>query len=733
VAVSPQTIQVPVSNQQQFNAAVSGAQNTTVTWSVNGVTGGDSTVGIVSSSGLYTAPAAVPNRPTVTLDATSQANTAVTGAALVTITAQRNNPVPTINALLPASLAVGTTPQTLTINGAGFITTSTVTFNGVAHTPTYVSASQLTISLTSSDLATAGSYPVAVINPAPGGGSSVAVDFTVLSTNPVPAITSVAPASLTVGAPPQTLTINGTGFLTASTVSVNGVAHTPTYVSASQLTISLTAADLATAGTYVVIVTNPTPGGGASLASYFTVINPQTANEWTWISGSSTVGALGIYGTFGVPSASNVPGSRDAASSWIDSSGDFWLFGGYGYASTGPLDSLNDLWMFNPVSGNWTWASGSDTISAVAVYGSQGVPATTNVPGARMYAVSWIDKNDKLWLFGGEGVGSNNVSGFLDDLWEFDPIAKTWAWVSGNSATGTSGIYGNQGIASTGNVPGSRYRAVSWIDSSGDFWLFGGDGVDSTGFPGQLNDLWEFIPSANTWTWISGSSTANVLGVYGTQGIPATTNVPGSRRQAVSWIDSSNNLWLFGGSGWNASGSAGGAPLNDLWEFNPTAKTWTWVSGSSTTYTANGTISAVGVYGTQGIAGQGNTPGGRTNPVSWIDSSANLWLFGGNGYDSTATVGELSDLWEFNPSTSEWTWVSGSNTANAIGTYGAQNVSAATNVPGSREYSVSWIDNNGNLWLFGGDGYGSAGSFNLLNDLWRYQPLNLTAPSIIGR
>jgi len=633
-----------------------------------------------------------------------------------------NNPNPVITPpLSPASLPAGSATQTLTINGTGFLTSSTVTFNGTAHAATFISASQLTISLTASDLATAGSYPVVVTNPAPGGGSATAT-FTITPTaNPIPTITQLNPVSLAVGAIPQTLTISGTGYLTTSTVTFSGASDPATYLSGTQLTISLTSADLATAGTYPVVVTNPAPGGGSSGPKNFTVTNSQTAGEWTWMNGSSAVDTLGVYGTLGVPSTSNVPGSRNAASNWTDNGGNFWLFGGYGYDSTGALAQLNDLWMFDRVNGNWTWVSGSGTVGAAAVYGAQGVPSTTNVPGGRFFAISWLDKNGKLWLFGGEGVGSNNVSGFLDDLWEFDPIAKTWTWVSGNSASNTPGIYGTKGVPSTGNVPGSRYRAVSWIDSTGNLWLLGGDGVDSNGFPGQLNDLWEFNPSANTWTWISGSSTANVDGVYGTQGIPASTSVPGSRRQAVGWIDGSDNLWLFGGSGWNASGSSGGAPLNDLWRFNPTAKTWTWVSGSSTTYT-NGTISAIGVYGTKGTGAAANTPGGRTNPANWIDSSGAIWLFGGNGFDSTATVGELNDLWKFNPGTSEWTWVAGSNIENAIGMYGTQGAPATTNVPGSRDYPVCWIDNIGNLWLFGGYGYNSIGNGGYLNDLWRYQP-----------
>ena len=57
------------------------------------------------------------------------------------------------------------------------------------------------------------------------------------------------------------------------------------------------------------------------------------------------------------------------------------------------------------------------------------------------------------------------------------------------------------------------------------------------------------------------------------------------------------------------------------------------------------------LYGTQGTASVGNVPGGRNSSSSWIDSSGNLWLFGGIGYDSTGTVGYLNDLWQYNPST----------------------------------------------------------------------------------
>ena len=183
-----------------------------------------------------------------------------------------NNPVPTISSLSPSSVIAGSAGQPLAINGTGFITASTVTYNRVAHAATFERSTQLTIMLSASDQGTAGTYPVVVIKPAPGGGGSNAFNFTVSSSNnPVPAISSLSPSSANAGAAAQTLTINGTGFITASTVTYNGVTHTATFVSSAQLTIMLSASDQATAGSYPVVVTNPAPGGGASNQVNFTV------------------------------------------------------------------------------------------------------------------------------------------------------------------------------------------------------------------------------------------------------------------------------------------------------------------------------------------------------------------------------------------------------------------------------------------------------------------------------
>jgi N-acetylneuraminic acid mutarotase len=435
--------------------------------------------------------------------------------------------------------------------------------------------------------------------------------------------------------------------------------------------------------------------------------------DWVWNAGSNTANASGVYGTQGAASTSNGPGARYSGSSWTDSTGNFWLFGGVGYDSAGSTGDLNDLWEYSPSAKAWTWIGGGNAANAVGVYGTLGTAAAGNVPGARYAASSWIDSTGNLWLFGGIGYDSTGASGNLNDLWRYSRTTRQWTWVAGSNVANAAGVYGTEGTAAAGNAPGARYSATSWIDSSGNLWLFGGVGYGGSGALGNLSDLWEYSPSASKWTWVKGGSGNNAAGVYGTEATAASGNLPGARYAASSWIDSSGNLWLFGGYGDDSTGTAG--KLNDLWEYSPSSKEWTWVSG---VLTAN----SAGFYDVLGTEAAGNVPGARQGASSWIDSSGNLWLFGGIGYDATGNVGNLNDLWEYSPSTDEWTWMSGGSGINARGLYGTKATAAVNDVPGARDSFSSWIDSAGELWLFGGNGYDSTGTLGYLNDLWEYNP-----------
>ncbi|MGD0789473.1 MAG: kelch repeat-containing protein [Terracidiphilus sp.] len=116
-----------------------------------------------------------------------------------------------------------------------------------------------------------------------------------------------------------------------------------------------------------------------------------------------------------------------------------------------------------------------------------------------------------------------------------------WTWMGGTQ-TPQIGVYGTLGTPAIGNMPGNREGAVSWTDTKGNLWLFGGDGFDSVGMGGYLNDLWEYNPSTNEWAWMGGNDTANDSGVLGTLGTPAQGNIPAGRQSAVSWTDSKGNL-----------------------------------------------------------------------------------------------------------------------------------------------------------------------------------------------
>lgn len=113
--------------------------------------------------------------------------------------------------------------------------------------------------------------------------------FTVsAANNPVPVLTTLSPTSATAGGAAFTLTVNGTGFVTGSVVRWNGVNRTTTVVSATQLTASIPATDIATAGTASVSVFNPTPGGGTSSALTLTV-NPVVALTGLTINGAASM------------------------------------------------------------------------------------------------------------------------------------------------------------------------------------------------------------------------------------------------------------------------------------------------------------------------------------------------------------------------------------------------------------------------------------------------------------
>ena len=147
--------------------------------------------------------------------------------------------------------------------------------NSSPRTTTYVNPNQLTATVAAADIVNVGSRSVSVINPEPGGGGSnaLALAVTAPANNPVPALSTLAPAFTTAGSPGFTLTINGTGFVPGATVKWNSTVKSPTFLNSNQLQVSVTAGEGASQGTVTITVTNPSPGGGESNGLLF-AINP---------------------------------------------------------------------------------------------------------------------------------------------------------------------------------------------------------------------------------------------------------------------------------------------------------------------------------------------------------------------------------------------------------------------------------------------------------------------------
>ncbi len=435
---------------------------------------------------------------------------------------------------------------------------------------------------------------------------------------------------------------------------------------------------------------------GVVTANVTSIVVDCQHNDWTWIDGTNTAGTISkpVYGLF--PSSApttipnpytNTPGARYSGAAWTDQNGNLWMFGGNGWELTGApdpdtLDSMmNDMWVcvfplgadfcqwqlvggYDPtketVSGNAT-TIGAQIILNAQSEGQLGTyPGTPVTPVARVGSATWTDNAGNLWLFGGEIPGAE----FINDLWEYNPTAAIASGYTGSEGTWTlqagTGANQNGQYTGVGATPGSRVNPVSWTDASGNLWLFGGYGYDGSGNIGYLNDLWKYTGGA--WVWVSGGNTnlANQNGIYGKAGIASASNAPGGRHEAVGWADASGNLWLFGGEGEDSVGTTNGI-LNDLWMYNIASTQWTFVMGSTV---ANQT----GVYGTIPLVGPPNT-------------------------------------------------------TNAAGTAGLTGATAGT-FPGSRWGASGWIDNGGNMWLFGGWGLDSTATNGngALNDFWVYTP-----------
>ena len=248
----------------------------------------------------------------------------------------------------------------------------------------------------------------------------------------------------------------------------------------------------------------------------------------------------------------------------VDVTGNLWLFGGTGYASSSSQGTFDDLWTYNISSKMWTWVSGSQALGQPASYGTQGVPYDPSVhfPGSRWGGALWVDIMD----FSGCSVESPAIFGRSTPR-----PGKLLGSVAARRVTPLARM-GPSRAPLTTNMPGARESFAHWTDSKGNFWVFGGTGYDSSDNFGFLNDLWMFNPESGVWTWENGSNSADLSGMlanYGTRGIPSIPNEPGGPWFPMNWVDHQGNFWLY--SGGATTNGNNGVIIDDLWVYQPLA------------------------------------------------------------------------------------------------------------------------------------------------------------------
>jgi uncharacterized protein (TIGR03437 family) len=215
--------------------------------------------------------------------------------------------VPTLSLLSPSSVAPGGTGFTLSVYGkdffgvddGGFRSNSIVRWNGQDRSTEFINGSLLQTSVYDGDVAGLGTGRVTVFTPTgPNTGvESAPLEFVVAPNNPAPLLTRLDPPGAMLGGARLTLNVFGRNFLSNSVVKWNGNNRATTFINSTQLYVSVTENDLATATAAEVTVSTPDPGGGTSNRLSFAIapcsFTPSESNQVV----PSFGGARGVFVT----------------------------------------------------------------------------------------------------------------------------------------------------------------------------------------------------------------------------------------------------------------------------------------------------------------------------------------------------------------------------------------------------------------------------------------------------
>ncbi|ESP02320.1 hypothetical protein LOTGIDRAFT_172202 [Lottia gigantea] len=413
-------------------------------------------------------------------------------------------------------------------------------------------------------------------------------------------------------------------------------------------------------------------------------------SEWTWLNGENVGNS---------PSTFESPGSRSGSTSWRDTNGDVWLFGGRGFSDLIRKKAflLNDLWRYNIHTNKWTLVHPG----SVSTTGGTVEFRDLKCPSPRQLATSCGVTNTTLIIYGGQGKGDKS----LGDTWVYFIPKQRWLLLDKSQIQSENETLVNTTSSTDAETlaPVPRSDVVSWCLGE-RMVIF--SGLDQNNH--ILHDMWILSLKTLKWKEI----------IYMTEmGKNQSLNIL-PRIGATSWVLKKKILYMFGGNTKNSSFSLHSTSgyISDLWKFNLTDFKWTRIYGTSQ-------LETTGVYSTQFNSSYKTHPGSRQGALGWVDSKGSLWLFGGDGLDRlpSGTFKQsklLSDVWRFQIHTKIWTWMAGSSDGEADVEYGIKGEATSEALIGGRCRSNGWTGRHNKFYIFAGLGHDKYNQDGYLNDLW---------------
>ncbi|WP_329805743.1 DUF7619 domain-containing protein [Flavobacterium facile] len=437
--------------------------------------------------------------------------------------------------------------------------------------------------------------------------------------------------------------------------------------------------------------------------------NPNN-NSWTLLykptNNSQNIGIIGVEDT------NNRPGCLLGYTSWFFDNC-LWYYGGSSENNTAVNSVQKKVWKFNLLTQKWTCVKDPNTIDAI--YGQQNTSNIVNTPPSLIHMSNSVVHNNEAYFIGGYELGGNTTNelnrGHHGSLWKYNMLTNQWTWLKGKQLTKHPGFHGKKGIERSENLPSSRLNSFLLIENNA-LKLYGGNAFQANGAI-NTQEFWNYNISTNNFTWIDGITTRydhiNQNSTYYFEELNTASVYNVVEPTKLKWGEKGSKLWFF--NTLNNQPFLGNAFFGGMFEYDiETSTCYKIKEFGSTPYN-------YGVYGQKNVADVSNIPPYRENACLW-ETDTKLYLMGGFGMTGYSYY--YNDFWVFDKATKNWTWIGGSKNNDTPYTF-YSNIGEANsnNYPRSRAKAQTWVDADGNLWLFSGVNDQSY----YLNDFWKFDTI----------